>query len=76
MNNDKKNFKIIMLIFIFNNFHFWSEKFKDLTLKIKLWQYINSNNNMKKFFKKKFEINYFLIKNFNLQLIINNLIIN
>jgi hypothetical protein len=42
-----------------------------------MWQYINSNDNMKKFKKKiLFEINYFLIKNFNSQLIINDLITN
>ncbi len=41
-----KFFKIIMLIFISNNFHFWIEKFKNLTLKIKVWQYIKSNDRL------------------------------
>jgi hypothetical protein len=70
-------FKIIMLIFISNNFHFWIEKFKDLALKIKMWQYINSNDNMKKFKKRiLFEIDHFSIKNFNSQSITNDLMIN
>jgi hypothetical protein len=41
MNDDKIFFKIIMLIFISNNFRFWIKKFKNLALKIKVWQYIN-----------------------------------
>jgi hypothetical protein len=77
MNDDKIFFKIIMLIFISNNFHFWIEKFKDLALKIKVWQYINSNDNIKKFKKKiLFEINHFSVKNFNLQSITNDLMTN
>ncbi len=44
MNDDRILFKIIMLIFISNNFHLWIEKLKDLALKIKIWKYINSYN--------------------------------
>jgi hypothetical protein len=77
MNDDKISFKIIMLIFISNNFHFWIEEFKDLALKIKVWQYINSNDNMKKFKKRiLFEIDHFSIKNFNSQSITNDLMTN
>ncbi len=44
MNDDRISFKIIMLILISNNFHLWIEKLKDLALKIKIWEYINSYN--------------------------------
>jgi hypothetical protein len=44
MNDDRIFFKIIMLTFNSNNFHLWIEKLKDLTLKIKIWKYINSYN--------------------------------
>jgi hypothetical protein len=51
MNDDRIFFKIIMLIFISNNFHFWIEELKDIALKIKIWEYINSNKIIKKFKK-------------------------
>ncbi len=74
MNDDKISFKIIMLIFISNNFHFWIEELKNLALKIKVWQYINSNENMKKSKKKiLLEIDHFSIKNFNSQSITDDL---
>ncbi len=77
MNDDKIFFKIIMLIYISNNFHFWIEEFKDLALKIKVWQYINSNDNIKKSKKKiLFEIDHFLIKNSSSQSITNDLMTN
>ncbi len=77
MNDDRISFKIIMLIFISNNFHFWIEKFKDLALKIKVWQYINSNDSMKKFKKKiLLEIDHFSVKNFSSQLIADDLMTN
>jgi hypothetical protein len=77
MNDDRFFFKIIMLIFISNNFHFWIEEFKDLALKIKVWQYINSNDNMKKSKKRiLFEIDHFSIKNFSSQSIANDLMTN
>jgi hypothetical protein len=44
MNDDRIFFRIIMLILNSNNFHFSIEAFKDLTLKIKIWEYINSYN--------------------------------
>ncbi len=44
MNDDRIFFKIIMLIINSNNFHFWIEELKDLILKIKIWKYINSYN--------------------------------
>jgi hypothetical protein len=77
MNDDKIFFRIIMLIFISNNFHFWIEEFKDLALKIKVWQYIDSNDNMKKFKKEiLFEIDHFSVKNFNSQSITDDLMTN
>jgi hypothetical protein len=51
MNDDRISFKIIMLILISNNFHLWIEELKDITLKIKIWKYINSNEIIKKFKK-------------------------
>jgi hypothetical protein len=42
-----------------------------------MWQYINSNENMKKFKKKiLLEIDHFSIKNLNLQTITNDLMTN
>jgi hypothetical protein len=77
MNDDKISFRIIMLIFISNNFHLWIEELKDLALKIKMWQYINSNENMKKFKKRiLFEIDHFSVKNFNSQSVTNDLMTN
>ncbi len=77
MNDDRISFKIIMLIFISNNFHFWIEKFKDLALKIKVWQYINSNDSMKKFKKEiLLEIDHFSIKNSSSQSIADDLMTN
>jgi hypothetical protein len=76
-NDDKISFRIIMLIFISNNFHFWIKEFKDLVLKIKVWQYINSNDNMKKLKKKiLFEIDHFSVKNSNSQSITDDLMTN
>jgi hypothetical protein len=77
MNDDRIFFKIIMLIFISNNFHLWIEEFKDLALKIKVWQYINSNKNMKKSKKRiLLEIDHFSIKNFNSQSVTDDLMTN
>ncbi len=77
MNDDRIFFKIIMLIFISNNFYFWIEKFKDLVLKIKVWQYINSNDSMKKLKKEiLFEIDHFSIKNSSSQSIADDLMTN
>jgi hypothetical protein len=46
-------------------------------LKIKVWQYINSNDNIKKSKKKiLFEIDHFLIKNSSSQSITNDLMTN
>ncbi len=74
MNDDRIFFKITMLIFISNNFHLWIEKFKDLALKIKMWQYINLNDSMKKSKKRIFlEIDHFSVKNSNSQSITNDL---
>jgi hypothetical protein len=44
MNDDKISFRITMLIFNSNNFHLWIEELKDLALKIKIWEYIDSYN--------------------------------
>ncbi len=77
MNDDRISFKIIMLIFISNNFHFWIEELKNLALKIKMWQYINSNENMKKSKNKiLLEIDHFSIKDFNSQSVTNDLMTN
>jgi hypothetical protein len=77
MNDDRIFFKITMLIFISNNFYLWIEELKDLALKIKVWQYINSNENMKKFKKKiLFEIDHFSVKNSSSQSIANDLMTN
>jgi hypothetical protein len=63
MNDDKIFFKIIMLIFISNNFHLWIEEFKDLALKMKIWKYINSYNQIAKSRKEVlFEIFHFDIR--------------
>jgi hypothetical protein len=63
MNDDKIFFKIIMLIFNFNNFHFWIEEFKDLTLKIKIWKYINSYNQIAESREEiLLEISHFVVK--------------
>ncbi len=63
MNDDRISFKIIMLIFISNNFHLWIEKLKDLILKIKIWEYINSYNQIQESRKEVFfEIFHFVIR--------------
>ncbi len=77
MNDDRISFRIIMLIFISNNFHFWIEELKDLALKIKVWQYINSNDSVKKFKEEiLFEIDHFSVKNFSSQSVTNDLMTN
>jgi hypothetical protein len=48
MNDDRIFFKIIMLILNSNNFHLWIEELKDLILKIKIWEYINSYDKIEK----------------------------
>ncbi len=77
MNDDRISFRITMLILISNNFHLWIEEFKDLALKIKVWQYINSNENMKKFKKEiLLEIDHFSVKNFSSQSVADDLMTN
>jgi hypothetical protein len=67
MNDDKISFRIIMLIFISNNFHLWIEKLKDLILKIKIEEYINSYNQIAKSRKEiLLEIFHYDIKAFTL----------
>ncbi len=74
MNDDRISFKIIMLILISNNFHLWIEEFKDLALKIKVWQYIDLNENMKKFKKKiLLEIDHFSVRNHSSQSVADDL---
>jgi 6-phosphogluconate dehydrogenase len=61
--DDRIFFKIIMLTFISNNFHLWIEELKDLTLKIKIWEYIDSYNQIQESREEVlFEISYFVIK--------------
>jgi hypothetical protein len=63
MNNDKMSFRIIILIFISNNFHLWIEELKELALKIKIWEYINSYNQIAKSREEVlFEIFHFVVK--------------
>ncbi len=77
INDDRISFRITMLIFISNNFDLWIEEFKDLALKIKMWQYINSNDSMKKSRKKiLLEIDHFSVKNSNSQSVANDLMTN
>ncbi len=77
MNDDRIFVKITMLIFISNNFHSWIEEFKDLILKIQMWQYIGLNDTMKKFREKiLFEIDHFSIKNSSSQSVADNLMTN
>ncbi len=63
MNDDRIFFKIIILIFNSNNFHFWIEELKDLTLKIKIWEYINSYNQIAESREEiLFEIFHYVVK--------------
>jgi hypothetical protein len=63
MNDDRIFFKIIMLILISNNFHLWIKELKDLALKIKLWEYINSYDKIEESRKEILsEIFHFVIK--------------
>jgi hypothetical protein len=61
--NDVFFFKSTMLIFISNNFHLWIEELKDLTLKIKIWKYINSYDKIEESRKEILsEIDHFVVK--------------
>ncbi len=63
MNDDRIFFKIIMLTFNSNNFHLWIEELKDLVLKIKIWEYINSYDKTEKSRKEVLsEIFHFFVK--------------
>jgi hypothetical protein len=63
MNDDRIFFKIIMLIFNSHDFHLWIEELKDLTLKIKIWEYINSYDKIEESRKKILsEISHFVVK--------------
>jgi hypothetical protein len=63
MNDDTIFFKIIMLILNSNNFHLWIEELKDLTLKIKMWEYINSYDKIEESRKKVLsKIFHFVVK--------------
>ncbi len=63
MNDDKISFRITMLTLILNNFHLWIEELKDLALKIKIWEYINSYNQIQESRKEVLlEISHFVIK--------------
>jgi hypothetical protein len=63
MNDDKIFFKSIMLTFISNNFHLWIEELKDLILKIKIWEYINSYDKIEKSRKEVLsKISLFVVK--------------
>jgi hypothetical protein len=72
MNEERTFIKITMLIFIANNFHFRIEKLKDITFIIKIWEYINSIEIIKKFRDNdNFEIFNFDVSNINFQTINN-----
>ncbi len=63
MNDDKIFFRIIILIFNSNNFHLWIEELKDLALKIKIWEYINSYDKIEESRKEVLsEISHFVVK--------------
>jgi hypothetical protein len=63
MNDDRISFRIIMLTLISNNFHLWIEELKDLTLKIKIWEYINSYNQIQESREEVLlEISHFVIR--------------
>ncbi len=63
MNDDRIFFKIIMLILNSNNFHLWIKELKDLILKIKIWEYINSYNQTAKSREEiLFEIFHYVVK--------------
>ncbi len=63
MNDDRIFFKIIMLTFNSNNFHLWIEELKDLALKIKIWEYINSYDKTEESRKEVLsEIFHFVVK--------------
>jgi hypothetical protein len=63
MNDDRISFKITMLILISNNFHLWIEELKDLTLKVKIWKYINSYNQIQESREEVLlEISHFVIR--------------
>jgi hypothetical protein len=63
MNDDKIFFKIIKLILNSNNFHLWIEELKDLALKIKIWEYIDSYDKTEKSRKEILsEISHFVVK--------------
>jgi hypothetical protein len=67
INDDKIFFKIIILILNSNNFYLWIEKLKDLTLKIKIWKYINSYDKIEESRKKVLsKISHFVVKQFDL----------
>jgi hypothetical protein len=67
MNDDRISFKIIMLILISNNFHLWIEELKDLTLKIKIWEYINSYDKIEESREEILsKISHFVVKQFDL----------
>ncbi len=63
MNDDRIFFKIIMLIFNSNNFHLWIEELKDLILKIKIWEYIDSYDKIEESREEVLsEISHFFVK--------------
>jgi hypothetical protein len=63
MNDDRIFFRIIMLIFNSNNFHLWIEELKDLILKIKIWEYINSYDKTEESRKEVLsKISHFVVK--------------
>jgi hypothetical protein len=65
MNEDRIFFKIIMLILNSNNFHLWIEELKDLALKIKIWKYIDSYNQIAESRKRiLLEIFHYAVKAF------------
>jgi hypothetical protein len=63
MNDDRIFFRIIMLILNSNNFHLWIEELKDLILKIKIWEYINSYDKIEESRKEVLsKISHFFVK--------------
>jgi hypothetical protein len=79
MNDDRIFFKIIMLILNSNNFYLWIEDLKDLILKIKIWEYINSYDKIEESREEVLsEISHFVVKKSDLALsaVVDDFIIN
>jgi hypothetical protein len=77
MNDDRISFRITMLILNSNNFHLWIEELKNLALKIKIWEYIDSYNQTQESREEiLLEISHFDIRSAFVSTAVENLITN